>query len=45
MPDAVSRLCRINELDNNDEQDVPADDVCDKGFSVGNDAAVPPCKR
>ncbi len=41
MPDAVSRLRRVDELDTNDEQNVPTDDVCDKGFSVGNNATVP----
>ena len=41
VPDAVSRLPRLDELETNDEQNVPADDVCDKGFTVSNFASVP----
>ena len=41
VPDAVSRLRRLDESLLNDEQNVPADDVCDKAFLVGNDSTVP----
>jgi len=41
VPDAVSRLPRLDENEFNDEQDLPADDVCDKGFSVSNTASTP----
>jgi len=39
--DAVSRLPRLDENDFNDEQDVPADDVCNKAFTVSNSPTSP----
>ena len=41
VPDAVSRLPRVDDHDTNDEQDVPVDDVCDKAFTVSNFASAP----
>ncbi len=37
----ASRLPWLDELDTNDEQNVPVDDVCDKAFTVSNFASVP----
>ena len=36
VPDAVSRLRRLDEYKNNDEQDLQTDEVSDKAFELGN---------
>ncbi len=43
MPDAVLRLPRLDEWDTNDKQNVPAEDVFNKAFTVLNFASAPLC--
>ena len=42
MPDAVSRLRRVDEFDSNDEQGLDTDEVNDKAFEVAECKALPP---
>jgi hypothetical protein len=43
VPDAVSRLRRLDEFENNDEQDLQTDEVSDKAFELGS--CVPNLER
>ena len=43
VPDAVSRLHRLDELESNDEQNLETDEVSDKAFELGN--CVPNSER
>ena len=40
VPDAVSRLRRLDEFENNDEQNLQTDEVGDKAFELGNVASL-----
>ena len=41
VPDAVSRLRRLDENNDNDEQGLDTDEVCDKAFTLGEMELVP----